>query len=385
MTEPTAPTIPDTAPQDVKDFFDCRGNTLAWQPGEVSWLGLPVTPNVTFSAGATAGSVTINVSLAGGLVNFTLPASVNAAGELVVDTSSVPDLSDWGLGGRADIDAAIKRINDWFKHNGKKLKPATLVGGAVTLEKTPIAPVPAVAVPVVPLPPVTPPPAKPKPVAPPPASPPPASGSGCSLLGGLMVLMLFGVIVLGAGIGFVLFGGPGPVAQATATPSVQPTARPTSSPSASPTASPSSAPSPSVRATPTPSPGPSATSTASPLPVGQFSAVCIRVVHDQVGQFVSYLDWFVWWTDFNVEYFEVTVIGANNGEPQRLEFESRSQAYEGLLGLHQAGDKRIVSVIARMSDGSEINLTQDLIDEFGSDEFTVRFPQEDEFGDCPPD
>ena len=383
MTEPTAPNIPDSAPPEVKDFFQCRGNTLAWQPGEVTWLGLPVSPDVTFSAGATAGSVNINISLAGGLVNFTLPASVSAAGELVVDTSSVPDLSAWGLGGRADIDAAIKRINDWFKHNGKKLKPATLVGGAVTLEKIPIGAAPAQTVPVVPLPPVTPPPAKPKPVAPPPVSPPPSSGSGCSLLGGLMVLMLFGVIVLGAGIGFVFFGGPGPVAQATATPSVPPTARPTSSPSASPTASPSSAPSPSVRPTPTPSPGPSATSTASLLPVGQFSAVCIRVVHEQVGEFVSYLDWFVAWTGFNVEFFEVTVIGANNGEPQRLDFESRSQAYEGLLGLHQKGDKRIVSVVAHMSDGSEVDLTEDMIDYFGSDEFTVRFPQEDEFGDCP--
>jgi len=387
MTEPTAPTIPDTAPPDVKDFFQCRGNTLAWQPGEVTWLGLPVTPDVTFSAGATAGSVTINVSLAGGLVSFTLPASVNAAGELVVDTSSVPDLSEWGLGGRADIDAAIKRINDWFKHNGKKLKPATLVGGAVTLEKTPIGSVPAQTVPAVPQPPTTPPPAKPKvtPVVPVTPPPPASSSSGCSLLGGLMVLMLFGVIVLGAGIGFVLFGGPGPVAQATATPSVPPTALPTSSPSASPTASPSSAPSPSVRPTPTASPGPSATSTASPSPVGQFSAVCIRVVHQQVGEFVSYLDWFVAWTGFNFEYFEITVIGANNDEPERLEFESRSQAYEGVFGLHQKGDKRIVSVVAHLSDGSQVDLTEDMIDYFGSDEFTVRFPQEDEFGDCPPD
>src|SRR3990172_8046458 len=139
MTEPTAPDIPDSAPPEVKDFFQCRGNTLAWQPGEVTWLGLPVTPTVTFGEGATAGSVNINVSLAGGLVSFTLPASVNAAGELVVDTSSVPDLSEWGLGGRNDVDAAIQNINEWFKKNGKKLKPATFAGGAVTLEKTPIA------------------------------------------------------------------------------------------------------------------------------------------------------------------------------------------------------------------------------------------------------
>lgn len=44
MTEPTAPTIPADAPQDVKDSFDCRGNRLVWRSGEVTWLGLMVTP-----------------------------------------------------------------------------------------------------------------------------------------------------------------------------------------------------------------------------------------------------------------------------------------------------------------------------------------------------
>ena len=103
-----------------------------------------------------------------------------------------------------------------------------------------------------------------------------------------------------------------------------------------------------------------------------------------MGEFVSYLEWFVLWTDYNVEYFEITVLGANDDEPERLEFVSQSQAYEGVLGLHQAGNKRIVSVIAHMYDGSQVDLTDDMIDYFGSDEFTVRFPQEDDIGDCPP-
>src|SRR5688500_56627 len=149
MTEPTAPSIPADAPQDVKDFFDCRGNRLVWRSGEVTWLGLKVTPTVDFTHDPTTG-LTIRVLILGGMVGFDLPASVNAAGELVVDTSSVPDLSEWGLGGRADIDAAIKRINDWFKKNGKKLKPATFADGAITLEKTPIAPPPVMPPPTAP-------------------------------------------------------------------------------------------------------------------------------------------------------------------------------------------------------------------------------------------
>jgi hypothetical protein len=53
MTEPTAPQLPANAPQDVKDFFDCKGDRLVWRPGEVTWLGLQVTPDVTFEAGST--------------------------------------------------------------------------------------------------------------------------------------------------------------------------------------------------------------------------------------------------------------------------------------------------------------------------------------------
>ena len=73
-----------------------------WLRGPVTWLGLPVTPDVTFEHGAAAGSININITI--GMPPFgktiTLPASVNAAGELVVDTTNVPDLSELGLGGR---------------------------------------------------------------------------------------------------------------------------------------------------------------------------------------------------------------------------------------------------------------------------------------------
>ena len=134
---------------------------LNWQSGEVTWLGLKVTPSVTFAPGANPGEVNVTVGLLGGMVSFTLPASVNAAGELVVDTSTVPDLSEWGLGGRSDIDAAIKRINDWFRHKGKKLRPARLAGGTVVLEKVPITTAPATGATTTPTPPPAPPPPTP--------------------------------------------------------------------------------------------------------------------------------------------------------------------------------------------------------------------------------
>lgn len=383
MTEPTAPQIPADAPQDVKDFFDCRGNTLVWRSGEVSWLGLKVTPTVDFAPGVN-GSVTIRVSILGGMVSFDLPASVNAAGELVVDASSVPDLSDWGVGGRADIDAAIKRINDWFKHNGKKLRPATLRNGAVTLEKTPIGTAAATAVPVVPQPPVSPTPSTPKttpvvPVTPPSQTP---SGGGCSLLGGLLVLMLFSAIALGAGVGFVYFGGPGPAAQASATPSASPIASPTTSPAPSPTTTVAASLTAGASATPTvaPTPSPAASATATPGPL--VAAACVRVVHQAVGDFISYLDWYVYLSDEDIDYLEVVVEGANNDEPIDLQFDTASGAYYGILGLHAAGAKKILSATVVLEDGTEIDVTDDLAHALGGKTLVVRYPQQDSFGDC---
>src|SRR5262245_12196364 len=102
MTDPQAPQIPDSAPQDVKEFFSCKSLKLEWQKGPVTWLGLPVTPDVSFDAGTGKGKVNINVTI--GVepfaMTFTLPASVNAKGELKVDTSNIPDLSSFGIDGK---------------------------------------------------------------------------------------------------------------------------------------------------------------------------------------------------------------------------------------------------------------------------------------------
>ena len=369
MTEPTAPAIPADAPQEVKDFFDCKGSILNWQSGDVTWLGLSVTPSVTFAPGAGRGAVNIKVGILGGLVSFTLPASVNAAGELVVDTSSVPDLSEWGIGGRADIDAAIRRINDWFRHNGKKLKPARLAGGTVVLEKVPIAAVPATAPITTP---VTPRPVAPAPPLPPPATTP-AQGGGCGLLGMMMLAMLVGVIALGGGIGYVFLGGPGAVPSATSSPTSAPTATLTASPSVRPsvTASPAA----SVTA------GPTATATGGPQ--SYLAGVCAQVVHKAYGNFLSYIEWLMYWDGLDVDRFIVTVAGANNGDPVDLALDPVTGAWTGRLGLMNPGDKRIGQVIAVLDDGTALDISADVIEILG-EILGVRYPQQDSFGNrCP--
>jgi hypothetical protein len=283
----------------------------------------------------------------------------------------VPDLSEWGLGGRADIDAAIKRINDWFKHNGKKLKPARLAGGTVVLEKVPITPV-AATVPATA--PVTPkPPTRPVPPPPPPAATSPAQG-GC-MLGILMFALLLGVVVLGGGIGYVFLGGPGPAAQATATPTSTPSAMASATATATPTAGPSTTPS----AAPTGTPAQQPTAT----PGSAVSAACVRVVHQAVGEFISYLDWYMYMYEEDIDYLEVIVEGANNGEPVRLEYDSPSGAYYGILGLHAAGPKTILSATVHLVDGTLVDVTDDLIDALDGNTVHVRYPQEDSFGRCP--
>ncbi len=109
----------------------------------------------------------------------------------------------------------------------------------------------------------------------------------------------------------------------------------------------------------------------------------MRVVHQAVGDFVSYLDWYMYMFEENIAYLEVVVEGANNGEPVALEYDSPSGAYYGILGLHEAGNKEIVSATLVLVDGTAIDVTEDLADALGGKRFLVRVPQEDSFGTCP--
>jgi hypothetical protein len=64
-----------------------------------------------------------------------------------------------------------------------------------------------------------------------------------------------------------------------------------------------------------------------------------------------------------------------------LEYDQVTGAWYAPLGLHEAGDKQIIEITAHPLDGPEIDVTDDLIDYFGSDTITVRSPEEDIFGD----
>jgi len=117
--------------------------------------------------------------------------------------------------------------------------------------------------------------------------------------------------------------------------------------------------------------------------VGEFQSACARVVHQALPRFISYIDWELYWAGLDVDYFTIRLVGANDDEPFEIIPSSIAGRYSGLSGLHEAGPKRIASVVGHLSDGSVIDLTEDLIDYFGLDTLIVRFPQVDTFGSCP--
>jgi hypothetical protein len=142
--KPKPPRLPDDAPQDVKDFVDCKGDSLELRPGELKWLPVPDfakaagAPTATFEAGTAAGS--IKVTLSWTIISLKVTVSVRD-GKLDVDTTEIPEFT--GLGPK--IKKWADDLNAWLAHNKKKLGAATLRDGKVTLSKvaeTAMAPVP---------------------------------------------------------------------------------------------------------------------------------------------------------------------------------------------------------------------------------------------------
>jgi hypothetical protein len=116
---------------------------------------------------------------------------------------------------------------------------------------------------------------------------------------------------------------------------------------------------------------------------------CTRVRHVPLEDFVSYLEWGIGLHEFLgedprdlVDYIEITVIGANDDEPEVLEYDAELGFWLGFFGLRNAGAKTIVNVQVHWQDGSVSDATEAFIEDLGSDTLDVRFPQEDEFGDC---
>lgn len=117
------------------------------------------------------------------------------------------------------------------------------------------------------------------------------------------------------------------------------------------------------------------------LPMVVLDRFCMSVVHDPIGDFLSFLDMLIWLfpPPEDVEYIEVIIQGANDDEPVRLEYEDGR--WYGQLGLRGAGPKTLVSVIVHFTDGTTADVSESIAMTFGGPGFLVRFPEEDRFGD----
>jgi hypothetical protein len=401
MGDPVAPTFPEGTPQDVQDFFECKSDKLVWKKGEVAWLkqevlGLEVTPSVDFEHGKNQGEVKITVTIA--KVPGTVTASVNAAGELVVkDYSATLDPF------KTKVDEAVKNINDWFKHKGKKFKGAVYKKGVVTLEKT--ATTGAYVPPAVPLVPDA---GKTENVGLPDDYSPDGEtisftavevsaadmsptvrstrtneSFGMGMLS-MLLLLFFAVIVVGGYIGFTMLqGAPLPTQLPTfiaAPPTPVVTPRPTPVPTAAPTAKPT--------ATPTPTPTPLITPSPKPAPTlspGMLSGFCAQVRHQQFGPFISYIDWFMYWYGFDVDHFVLTIKNANNDQPVTMTFDPVDGSWRTKIGLMGAGQKEFLSLVAVLDDGTPIDVTEELVRLLGGVLiFPVLHPEENSIGTiCP--
>jgi hypothetical protein len=110
--------------------------------------------------------------------------------------------------------------------------------------------------------------------------------------------------------------------------------------------------------------------------------VCARVKHSGFGNFVSYIDWLMFWDGFDVDHFVLTITSTNDDAPVTLVFDPAEGAWTARLGLHAAGQKQITSLMAVLDDGTPIDVTEALRALLG-DVLQVRYPQEDTFGTCP--
>ena len=110
--------------------------------------------------------------------------------------------------------------------------------------------------------------------------------------------------------------------------------------------------------------------------------MCGRVVHEAIANYISQIQWLIEWSGTPVDHFDLVIDGANDGQPVTFSFDPETGEWLGNSGLHSAGDKVIIGFSAHLVDGGHVDLTQEFIDYLGDDTITVRFPQEDSFGDC---
>ena len=126
---PTAPELPASLPQDLRDFVEFRTSTVTIRNGPQTWIGQAnPPPDLTIVPGSTADTMTIKVSL--GFISASLPAAIGA-GRLSIDTKGLPWLAPQSIA--VAINAYVDQLNRWFEANGKGLGMPTFGSGEVTL------------------------------------------------------------------------------------------------------------------------------------------------------------------------------------------------------------------------------------------------------------
>jgi len=109
---------------------------------------------------------------------------------------------------------------------------------------------------------------------------------------------------------------------------------------------------------------------------------CIKVTHQALQQFVSYLDMAIWLTGGDFNELLILMNGVNDDAPYEMHYDVTSGTWEGQLGLHQAGSKAIVRATAILADGSSVDVTDMLVAALGGSPLNIRYPEEDTFGTC---
>ncbi len=140
MNQP--PPLPDTLPQDLRDFIECRADSATIANGPVAWVQLPdaasgilgkAAPELTITPGEPAGTATLRVKI--GFMSVTLPTAV-VDGKLTIDTSKLPFWAPSSVKG--DVALFVDGLNEWLASNGKALAAPTFGDAGMTLTKVPL-------------------------------------------------------------------------------------------------------------------------------------------------------------------------------------------------------------------------------------------------------
>jgi hypothetical protein len=139
-------------------------------------------------------------------------------------------------------------------------------------------------------------------------------------------------------------------------------------------------PSPTATARPTPTAGPSATPTA-PIARGRVTAACLQGIDQPEGGYTSYIVASVTWDGLQPSQMLVLIDGANGDQAAALTFDPASSAWQGHLGMHEMGAKRIDRLFVVYPDGSGDDVTVSLVEQLRG--AFIEFQRSgDAFGTC---